>query len=225
MTISRFLTMSFALLVILTTTACQVTPPHPALPSKVTSAETGSDAPQLMRKAEQAGPDEAARLRLAAAEAFQSAGDTASATAALNATDPSRLDGARQFTFYNLRALLALDAHDYAAAKQAIGLAVPTNAAERNAFALTVADLAEAQQRFEDAALSLMGYTYSPRAVDDRTVRGHRRTHVGGRQSNTGISDQRAGKKPAERSIGGLVATGRFAATQFRSRCRACCDQ
>ncbi len=166
MTISRFLTMSFALLVILTTTACQVTPPHPALPSKVTSAETGSDAPQLMRKAEQAGPDEAARLRLAAAEAFQSAGDTASATAALNATDPSRLDGARQFTFYNLRALLALDAHDYTAAKQAIGLAVPTNAAERNAYALTVADVAEAQQRFEDAALSLMGYTYSPRAVD-----------------------------------------------------------
>ena len=67
-----------------------------------------------------------------------------------------------------MSALLAIDAHDYAAARQALKLAIPTDAASRNALLLTVADLAEAEQRFEDAAASLMGYTFSPRDGDDR---------------------------------------------------------
>lgn len=106
-------------------------------------------------------------MRLAAAQSFRAAGDRSSATAALDGIDPARLDGASQFDYYNLRTLLFVDARDYPAARQAIALAVPTDAAERNVYALTSADLAEAEQRFEDAATSLMGYSYSTRNADD----------------------------------------------------------
>ena len=106
-------------------------------------------------------------MRLAAAETFRTTGDRASAMAALDGVDTSRLDGANQFTFYNLRALLSLDARDYAAANQALALAIPTDATERNAYVLTAADLAEAELRFEDAATSLMGYSYSTRSAAD----------------------------------------------------------
>ena len=93
-------------------------------------------------------------MRLDAAESFRVAGDTQQAVAALEGVDPARLDASNQFVYYNTRALLAIDAHDYRAANQALSLAIPTDAASRNALALTVADLAEAEQRFEDAAIS-----------------------------------------------------------------------
>ncbi len=165
MTNSKLHSIGFGLLIILTTTACQVTPTHPSKPvTAVSSDRDGDDGQSLLRRADHAPPEEAARLRLAAAASFRAIGNAPAAVAALDALNPSNLDGARQFDFYNLRALLAFDARDYTAAKQALDLAVPTDATERNTYALTVADLAEAELRFEDAALSLMGYTYSPRA-------------------------------------------------------------
>ncbi len=107
-------------------------------------------------------------MRLNAAESFRTSGDAQQARATLQSVDPTRLDALNQFTYYNMSALLAIDAHDYPAARQALKLAIPTDAASRNALALTVADLAEAEQRFEDAAASLMGYTFSSRDGDDK---------------------------------------------------------
>lgn len=107
-------------------------------------------------------------MRLNAAESFRTSGDIQQARATLQSIDPTRLDALNQFTYYNMSALLAIDAHDYAAARQALKLAIPTDAASRNALALTVADLAEAEQRFEEAAVSLMGYTFSARDGDDK---------------------------------------------------------
>lgn len=107
-------------------------------------------------------------MRLNAAESFRTSGEVQQARATLQGIDPTRLDAVNQFTYYNMSALLAIDAHDYAAARQALKLAIPTDAASRNALALTVASLAEAEQRFEDAAVSLMGYTFSSRDGDDK---------------------------------------------------------
>ncbi len=107
-------------------------------------------------------------MRLNAAESFRTSGDAQQARATLQSVDPTRLDALNQFTYYNMSALLAIDAHDYPAARQALKLAIPTDATSRNALALTVADLAEAEQRFEDAAASLMGYTFSLRDGDDK---------------------------------------------------------
>jgi uncharacterized protein len=106
-------------------------------------------------------------MRINAAEAFRASGDTQQATVALEGIDPARLDASTEFAYYNTRALIAIDARNYPEARQALALAVPTDAAARNTLALTVADLAEAELRFEDAAISLMTYTYSPRAGDD----------------------------------------------------------
>jgi len=156
--------MSFGLLAILTTAACEVTQTHPDV---ARTAGRDTDAQGLLRKSERSSPDEAARMRLAAADSFRAAGDRPSAAAALDGVDPARLDGANQFAYYNLRALLALDSRDYPAAKRALALAIPTNAVERNTYALTAADLAEAQLQFEDAAVSLMGYSYSTRGADE----------------------------------------------------------
>jgi outer membrane PBP1 activator LpoA protein len=165
MTIPRILWLSFALATILTTAACEVTQSHPSV-SKTTQSGRDTDGHSLLRRSERSAPDEAARMRLAAAESFRAAGDHASAVAALDGIDPARLDGAGQFDYYNLRSLLFLDVRDYPAARQAIDLAIPLNADERNVYALTSADLAEAEQRFEDAATSLMGYSYSTHGTE-----------------------------------------------------------
>jgi len=106
-------------------------------------------------------------MRLSAAESFRAARDARQAAAALESIDPARLDAANKFAYYNMRALLAIDARDYPAAKQALALVVPPDAPSRNTLALTVADLAEAEERFEDAAISLMTYSYSAHAGED----------------------------------------------------------
>ena len=165
MTNSRVRFLALSLSIILTTAGCGVTQTSNRTPTAASSRD--NDPQGLLRKSQRSAPDEAARMRLDAAEAFRASGDTQQAAAALQGIDPVRLDASNQFAYYNTRALIAIDAHNYPEARQALSLAVPTDAAARNALALTVADLAEAELRFEDAAISLMGYTYSPRAGDD----------------------------------------------------------
>jgi len=155
--------MSFGLLIILTTTACQVTQPTSNAPKNA----TGRDIDAQSRRSDRSASDEAAHARLSAAASFRAAGDRPSANAALDALNPERLDAANQFAYYNLRALLGIDARDFAKAKQALALALPTDTTERNTYALTSADLAEAELRFEDAAVGLMSYSFSTRSADE----------------------------------------------------------
>src|SRR5262249_146290 len=105
--------------------------------------------------------------RIASAESYRNAGDRVRATSTLDAIDPARLGAADQFAYYELRALLAIDARDYSNAKKFLTSAVPTSPADRNTLALPSADLAEAEQRFEEAAVALIGYSYSARGGDE----------------------------------------------------------
>lgn len=153
-------------MIIVTTVACQVTPPTPtthAPPPKV--HETDPEA--MLKRASRATPDEAARLRLLSAQTYFAGGAVEPARAALQQIDPTQLGAADQFDFYQLTAQLALSAHDLVAARQALGSAVPTNSSQRRTLALLAADLAEAESRFEDAATALMTAMASPGRLDD----------------------------------------------------------
>ena len=160
--------MVLGLLTILTTAACQVTPtqPPPAATTVPTKARD-TDPQSLLERAEHSPLDSAARMRLTAAESFYAAGDQQAAGAALDAVDSVHLDGSDQFTYYKLRARLALAAQDLPAAHLALSLTVPTDPTERNLYLLTSADLAEAEQRYEAAAATLMGYTFSAKISDE----------------------------------------------------------
>ena len=152
--------------VILTTAACQVTPKgqgSATKPSSVGEPRVQSTA----RKSDRPAID----ARVSDAEALRAAGDQASASKTLDGVDPARLDASSQFAYYSLRALLALDAQDYASAEAAIALTIPTNAEERNAYILTVATLSEAKLSYEDAAVQLMGFSYSGSDVDATKAR------------------------------------------------------
>lgn len=149
----------------MTTTACQVTPPSPTPQVPSTKPSTASP-DNLLKRAANAAPDEAARLRLDSARAYYASGAHAESRAALQLVDPKHLSPADQFAFYQLTVQLALAAADLAAARTALPLAVATNGAQRNARALLTADVAEAQSQFEDAAIALMTYTWSGRGDD-----------------------------------------------------------
>jgi len=154
--------MSFGLLVlILTTAACQVTPKGQGSATKPDSVGDAR-AQSIARKSDRTTVD----ARVSAAQTMRAAGDQASASTTLDAVDPARLDASNQFAYYNLRALLALDTHDYADAEAAIALTIPTNTLERNAYILTVATLSEAKLHYEDAAVQLMGFSYSVSDLD-----------------------------------------------------------
>jgi uncharacterized protein len=152
------LAIALGLLAILTVSACGVTPTQHGV-----GPTSSSDAQDQSRRANRSSVDP----RIASSQSYRSAGDRTRATATLDGIDPARLGAGDQFAYYDLRAALAIDAHDYPKAKQFIALAVPTSPADRNALALTAADLAEGEQRFEDAAVALMGYSYSARGGDD----------------------------------------------------------
>jgi len=156
------------LFTILTTPACQVTstPPKPTATTVATTARD-TDPQSLLKRAESSPLDAAARMRLTAAELFYAAGDRQATVAALDTVDTARLEGSDQFTYYKLRARLALAANDLPAARLALSLTVPTDPSERNAFVLASADLADAEQRYEVAATILMGYAFSSKARHD----------------------------------------------------------
>jgi outer membrane PBP1 activator LpoA protein len=146
-------------LAILTVCGCEVTSTH-----RGTSTSTGStNAQEQPRRGGRSATDP----RIVAAESYRSAGERTRASSTLDGIDPARLDAANQFAYYDLRALLAIDARDYAQARQAIALAIPASAIDRNALASTTADLAEGEQRFEDAAAALMTYSFTVRGADD----------------------------------------------------------
>jgi len=120
----------------------------------------------MLKRAATAAPDEAARLRLDSAQAYFASGAREESRTTLKLVDPKHLDASDQFGFYQLTTQLALDVADFAAAREALALAIPTNAAQRNAFAMLTADMAEAESHFEDAAVALMTYTLSGRGDD-----------------------------------------------------------
>ena len=157
--------MCCGLLAILTMSGCGVTPTNRAAQSS--SSKTGEVQDQSRRTGRSATD-----ARIAAAQSYRAAGDRARASSTLDAIDPARLDAADQFAYYDLRASLAVDARDYAAATRAIALATPATTADRNALALTTADLAEGEQRYESAAMALMNYSYTIRGADDAQLAG-----------------------------------------------------
>jgi uncharacterized protein len=138
---------------------CQVTPTPPTAKPPVTKVHE-TDPANLLKRAARAAPAEAARLRLASARAYAAEGAIADARSALDLVDPTQLDASNKFEVYQLHAQLALQIADIAAARRALVLAIPTNSAQRNSHALTTADVAEAESRFEDAATALMQYTF-----------------------------------------------------------------
>src|SRR4030095_7927193 len=145
---SRVRLLALSSVIILTIAGCGVTQTSDRTSKAASSRD--NDPQGLLRKSQRSAPDEAARMRINAAEAFRASGDTQQAAAALEGIDPARLDASNKFAYYNTRALTAIDARNYSEARQALSLAIPTDAASRNSLALTVADLAEAELRFED---------------------------------------------------------------------------
>jgi len=152
--------LGYGLLAILTVSGCEVTQSHR------TSASSSAGSGNVQDQSRRSGRS-ATDARIVAAQSYRGAGDRDRASSTLDGVDPTRLDAANQFAYYDLRASLAIDARDYANARQTIALAVPTNAIDRNALALTQAELAESEQRFEDAAAALMTFSFSLRGADD----------------------------------------------------------
>ena len=148
------------LLVILTVSGCEVTPSLRTTPS---TSPRSSDVQDQSKRGGRSATDP----RIAAAQAYRASGDRVRASSALDGIDPTRLDAADRFAYYDLRTALAVDARDYAKARQTIALAIPANAIDRNTLASTAADLAEAEQHFEEAAVALMAYSYTVRGGDD----------------------------------------------------------
>jgi outer membrane PBP1 activator LpoA protein len=117
MTNSKARFLAFGLLLILTTGACGVTQTSDQSRTVASTSSRDNDPQSLLRKSQRSAPDEAARMRLNAAESFRASGDVQQARATLQSIDPTPLDALNQFTYYNMSALLAIDAHDYAAAR------------------------------------------------------------------------------------------------------------
>jgi outer membrane PBP1 activator LpoA protein len=165
MTFSKLVAVAFGFSIIVTTTACQVTPPSPAAHTPSTRVQATSPESQLKRAANSA-PDEAARLRLDSAQAYFASGAHEESRTTLQLVDPAHLSSADQFAYYQLSVRQALDVADLPAARAALALAIPTNGAQRNSRALLGADVAEAQSHFEEAAIALMAYAWSGRGDD-----------------------------------------------------------
>src|SRR5262245_55259693 len=165
MKISNVVAVAFGFTIIVTTTACQVTPTPTTPHAPSTQPQTANPENQLKRAAN-AAPDEAARLRLDAARSYYASGAKIESRGALQLVNPTHLSPTDQFVFYQLTAQLALALPDLPAARAALALAVPTNGAQRNARAVLTADVAEAQSQFEDAAVALMAYNWSGHGDD-----------------------------------------------------------
>jgi uncharacterized protein len=176
MTFSRIVAFSLGWLVIVTITACQVTPPAAPTQPGAGAPRPAEDPTILLQRAANAPADQAALMRLDAARMYFDRGAGADAQATLQRIAPAMLDAINQFEFYQLSLRLALDADDLSAANAAAGRAIPMNPQQRNAFAQTSATLAEREQRFADAAAALMAYDYdlsnpaeAPQQLIDRT--------------------------------------------------------
>lgn len=121
------------------------------------------DPPAKLARASHSSASEASRLRLEAALAYFANAEPGPARGAIDLVTPDELDNKSRFDYYELQARLALQEAQYDAAREALAMAVPTGAAQRNRYAVTSADLAETELRFLDAAMAMMTIDYGSR--------------------------------------------------------------